>query len=48
MAAIYGHYNFWNVTSEQALQETWHRNENVKPLWAASQVKSSQVKSIFI
>ena len=48
MAAIYGHYNFWNITSEQALQETWLRTENVKPLWAASSVLSIIMAPIIV
>ncbi|CAH3016565.1 unnamed protein product [Porites evermanni] len=40
MAAVLGHYNFWNITSEQALQEAWLRLENVKPLSATSSVLS--------
>ena len=48
MAAIYGHYNFWNITSEQALQETWLRTENVKPLWAASSVLSIVMAPIIV
>jgi hypothetical protein len=35
MAAILGHYNFWNITSEQALQETWLGQENAKTFSAA-------------
>ena len=40
MAAVVGHYNFWNITSEKALQDAWLTLENVKPLSATSSVLS--------
>ena len=40
MAAVVGHFNLWNITSKQALQDAWLRLENVKPLSATSSVVS--------
>ena len=40
MAAVVGHFNLWNITSKQALQDAWLRLENVKPLSATSSVIS--------
>ena len=40
MAAVVGHYNFWNIKSEKALQDAWLTLENVKPLSATSSVLS--------
>ena len=40
MAAVVGHYNFWTITSEKALQDAWLHLENVKPLSATSSVLS--------
>ena len=40
MAAVAGHYNFWNITSEQALQKAWLGLENVKILSGISGVLS--------
>ena len=48
MAAIYGHYNFWNITSEQALQEPWLRQENVKPLAVTSSILSIVMAPIIV
>ena len=48
MAAVLGHYNFWNITSEQALQEAWLRLENVKPLSATSSVLSIVMAPIIV
>ena len=48
MAAIYGHQNFWNITSEQALQEPWLRLESVKPLATTSSVLSIVMAPIIV
>lgn len=48
MAAVVGHYNFWNITSEQALQEAWLGLENVKPLSATSAVLSIVMSPIIV
>ena len=48
MAAVLGNYNFWNITSEQALQEAWLRLENVKPLSATSSVLSIVMAPIIV
>ena len=48
MAAVVGHYNFWNITSEKALQEAWLHLENVKPLSATSSVLSIVVAPIIV
>ena len=48
MAAVVGHYNFWNITSEQALQEAWLGLENVKPLSATSAVLSIVMTPIIV
>lgn len=48
MAAVVGHYNFWNITSEKALQEAWLHLENVKPLSASSAVRSIVMSPIIV
>jgi len=48
MAAVVGHYNFWNITSEKALQEAWLHLENVKPLSATSSVLSIVMSPIIV
>jgi len=48
MAAILGHYNFWNITSEQALQETWLGQENAKTFSAAIAVLSLAMSPIIV
>lgn len=48
MAAVVGHYNFWNMTSEKALQEAWLHLENVKPLSATSAVLSIVMSPIIV
>ncbi|XP_078359720.1 adrenocorticotropic hormone receptor-like [Oculina patagonica] len=48
MAAVVGHYNFWNITSEQALQEAWLGLENVKPLSVTSAVLSILMSPIIV
>ena len=48
MAAVVGHFNFWNMTSEQALQEAWLGLENVKPLSAISAVLSTVMSPIIV
>ena len=48
MAAVVGHYNFWNITSEQALQEAWLHLENVKPLSAISAMLSIVMSPIIV
>ena len=48
MAAVVGHYNFWNITSEKALQDAWLHLENVKPLSATSSVLSIVMAPIIV
>ena len=48
MAAVVGHYNFWNITSEKALQDAWLHLENVKPLSAISSVFSIVMAPIIV
>ena len=48
MAAIVGHFNFWNMTSEQALQEAWFGQENVKPFSATIAVLSIVMSPIIV
>ena len=48
MAAVVGHYNFWNITSEKALQDAWLHLENVKPLSATSSVLSIVTAPIIV
>ena len=48
MAAVVGHYNFWNITSEKALQDAWLHLENVKPLSATSSVLSRVMAPIIV
>ena len=48
MAAVLGNYNFWNITSEQALQETSLRIGNIKPLWAVISVVSIVMSPIIV
>ena len=48
MAAVVGHFGFWNMTSEQALQEAWLGLENVRPLSAISAVLSIVMSPIIV
>ena len=48
MAAVVGHYNFWTITSEKALQDAWLHLENVKPLSATSSVLSIVMAPIIV
>ena len=48
MAAVVGHYNFWAITSEKALQDAWLHLENVKPLSATSSVLSIVMAPIIV
>ena len=48
MASVVGHYNFWNITSEKALQDAWLHLENVKPLSATSSVLSIVMAPIIV
>ncbi|XP_022786578.1 octopamine receptor beta-2R-like [Stylophora pistillata] len=48
MAAVFGHYNFWNITSEQALEEGWLSLKNVRPLSAISAVLSIAMAPVII
>ena len=48
MAAVVGHYNFWNITSEKALQDAWLHLESVKPLSATSSVLSIVMAPIIV
>ncbi|XP_078357122.1 adenosine receptor A3-like [Oculina patagonica] len=48
MAAVLGHYNFWNIRSEQALQEAWLSLENVKLLSGISAVLSIAMSPIIV
>ena len=48
MAAVVGHYNFWDITSEKALQDAWLHLENVKPLSATSSVLSIVMAPIIV
>ena len=48
MAAIVGHYSFWNLTSEQALQETWFRQDSAKSPSAIIAVLSIVMSPIII
>ena len=48
MAAVLGNYNFWNITSEQALQETSLRIGNIKPLWAVISLVSIVMSPIIV
>ena len=48
MAAIVGHYSFWNLTSEQALQETWFRSDSAKSTSAIIAVLSIGMSPIII
>ena len=48
MAAVLGHYNFWNITSEQALQKAWLGLENVKLLSGISAVLSIAMSPIIV
>ena len=48
MAAVVGHFNFWNITSEKALEEAWLKLENVKPLSITSSVLSIVMSPIIV
>jgi len=48
MAAVVGHYNFWNITSEKALQDAWLHLENDNPLSATSSVLSIVMAPIIV
>lgn len=48
MAAVVGHFGFWNMTSEQALQEAWLGLENVRPLSAISAVLSIVMSPVIV
>lgn len=48
MAAVVGHFNFWNITSEKVLQEAWLNLENVKPLSVTSSILSIVMSPIIV
>ena len=48
MAAIVGHYNFWNLTSEKALRDAWLHLENVNSLSLTSFVLSIVMAPIIV
>ncbi|XP_068743029.1 beta-4C adrenergic receptor-like [Montipora capricornis] len=48
MAAVVGHFNFWNITSEKVLQEAWLNLENVKPLSITSSILSIVMSPIIV
>ena len=48
MAAVVGHFNFWNLTGEQALQVAWLGLENVKLLSAITAVISLAISPIIV
>ena len=48
MAAVFGHYNFWNITSEQALRKAWLGLDNVKLLSGISAVLSIVMTPIIV
>ena len=48
MAAVHGHYNIWNVTSEQALQEGWLSLQNVRTLSAISAALSIAMAPVIV
>ena len=48
MAAVLGHYNIWNLTSGQALQEGWLSLQNVRPLSTISAALSIAMAPVII
>ncbi|XP_078359746.1 beta-4C adrenergic receptor-like [Oculina patagonica] len=48
MAAVVGHYKFWNITSEQALEEAWLSLENVQILSGISVFLSIVMSPIIV
>ena len=48
MAAVHGHYNIWNVTSEQALQEGWLSLQNVRSFSAISAALSIAMAPVIV
>ena len=40
MAAIFGHFNFWNISSKEALQNLWLRVDNIKTISTTTTVPS--------
>ena len=48
MAAVTGHFNFWNLTGEEALQKAWLRVGHVKTISATVAVLAMIVSPVIV
>ena len=48
MAAVAGHFNFWNMSSEEALNEVWSRVDNVASISVSVSVVAMLISPIIV